>query len=113
MKDAIQAKKLAYKAWLLNKAERFCILGIQQRRSPQPLWQKKSKMKSGENFRDKSDYSYWQVNKGFWQAMRHLRGKRSKNENEWNNSCSNNGPRNAFKVQLHGGKFDNYMWRAY
>ena len=60
LKDAIQPKKVACKAWLQNKAE--SSLHSQYAEARMSAW-KKSKMPSWENFGHELDSNSWQDNK--------------------------------------------------
>jgi len=59
VKEAIRAKKVAYKAWLNNKADSSLHSRFAEVR--------KFKMQSWENFGHKLDFNYWQANMVFWQ----------------------------------------------
>ena len=80
VKEAIRAKKVAYKAWLANK--NFYHLNFVRstlkhvRRQPQKL--NCLRKGSGRNLGERLDDDFKMANKVFWQTIRRLRGKRSR-----------------------------------
>ena len=77
VKEAIRAKKDAFKAWLQDRSSSDLQSRYTKSRKVATLAAKKSKEKSWEEFGRRLDSNYFSVNKVFWQTIRRLRGKRS------------------------------------
>ena len=77
VKEAIRAKKDAFKAWLQNRSSSDLQSRYTQARKAATSAVKKSKEKSREEFGRQLDSNYFSANKVFWQTIRRLRGKRS------------------------------------
>ena len=73
VKEAIRAKKDAFKAWLQDRSSSDLQSRYTEARKAATSAVKKSKEKSWEEFGRRLDYA----NKVFWQTIRRLRGKRS------------------------------------
>ena len=76
-KEAIQAKKDAFKAWLQDRSSSDLQSRYTETRKAATLAVKKSKEKSWEEFGLRLDSNYFSANKVFWQTIGRLRGKRS------------------------------------
>ena len=76
-KEAIRAKKDAFKALLQNTSSSDSQSRYTEARKVATLAVKKSKEKSWEKFGRRLDSNYFLANKVFWQTIRRLRGKRS------------------------------------
>ena len=77
VKEAVQAKKRAYKAWLHDKSSSSLQLRYTEARKAAALAVKVSKEKMWEKFGEKLESNYRSANKVFWRTIRCLRGKRS------------------------------------
>ena len=77
VKEAIQAKKHAFKALLQDRSSSDLQSRNTGARKMATSAVKKSKEKLWEEFGFRLDSNYFSANKGFWQTIRHLRGKRS------------------------------------
>ena len=77
VKEAILAKKAAFRAWLTNKSCTQLKSQYSAARKTAAMKVKQSKEKSWEDFGQKLDTDYRSANKVFWQTIRRLRGKRS------------------------------------
>ena len=77
VKEAIRAKKTAFRAWLTNKSSEQLQLRYSAARKTAATIVKKSKEKSWEEFGQKLDTDYRLANKVIWQTMRRLRGKQT------------------------------------
>ena len=75
VKDAIRAKKEAYKAWLGNKAPLLRRWYTEARKVAAETV-KASKAKSWKDFGVKLDSDFRSANKVFWQTIRRLRNKK-------------------------------------
>ena len=78
VKEAILAKKAAYKAWISNKSSANLRMQYTSARTTAATKVKESKERAWEEFGQKLDNDYRTANKVFWQTIRRLRGKRSK-----------------------------------
>ena len=76
VKEAIRAKKDAFKAWLQDRSSSDLQSRYTEARKAATLAVKKSK-KSWEELGRRLDSNYFSANKVFWQTIRRLRGKRS------------------------------------
>ena len=76
VKEAIQAKKDAFKALPQDRSSSDLQSQYTEARKAATLAVKKSK-KSWEEFGRRLDFNYFSANKVFWQTIRRLRGKRS------------------------------------
>ena len=76
VKEAIRAKKDAFKVWLQDRLSSGLQSWYTAARKAATLAVKKSK-KSLEEFGRRFDSNYFSANKVFWQTIRRLRGKRS------------------------------------
>ena len=77
VKEAIRAKKDAFKAWLQDRSSSDLQSRYTEARQAATSAVKKSKEKSWEEFGCRMDSNYFSANKVFWQIIRRLRGKRS------------------------------------
>ena len=77
VKEAIRAKKDAFKAWLQDRSSSDLQSRYTEARKAATSAVKKSKQKSWEEFGRRLDSNYFSANKVFWQTIRRLRGKRS------------------------------------
>ena len=77
VKEAIRAKKDAFKAWLQDRSSSHLQSRYNEVRKAATLAVKKPKEKSWEEFGRRLDSNYFSANKVFWQTIRRLRGKRS------------------------------------
>ena len=77
VKEAIRAKKTAFRAWLTNKSSEQLQLRYSAARKTAATIVKQSKEKSWEEFGQKLDTDYRLANKVIWQTMRRLRGKQT------------------------------------
>ena len=76
VKEAIRAKKDAFKAWLQDRLSSDLQSRYTEARKAATSAVKKSK-KSWEEFGRRLDSNHFSANKIFWQTIRRLRGKRS------------------------------------
>ena len=77
VKEAIRAKKDAFKAWLQDTSSSDLQSRYTEARKMATSAVKKSKEKSWEEFGRRLDSNYFLAKKVFWQTIRRLRGKRS------------------------------------
>ena len=77
VKEAIRAKKDAFKAWLQDRSSSDLQSRYTEERKAATSAVKKSKEKSWKEFGRRLDSNYFSANKVFWQTIRRLRGKRS------------------------------------
>ena len=77
VKEAIRAKKDAFKAWLQDRSSSNLQSRYTEARKAATSAVKKSKEKSWEELGRRLDSNYFSANKVFWQTIRRLRGKRS------------------------------------
>ena len=77
VKEAIRAKKDAFKAWLQDRSSFDLQSRYTEVRKAATSAVKKSKEKSWEEIGRRLDSNYFSANKVFWQTIRRLRGKRS------------------------------------
>ena len=77
MKEAIRAKKDAFKAWLQDRSSSDLQCRYTDAQKVATSAVKKSKEKSWEKFGRRLDCNYFSANEVFWQTIRRLRGKRS------------------------------------
>ena len=77
VKEAIRAKKDAFKAWLQDRSSSDLQSRYTEARKAATSAIKKSKEKSWEEFGCRLDSNYFSANKVFCQIIRRLRGKRS------------------------------------
>ena len=77
VKEAIRAKKDAFKAWLQDRSSSDLQSRYTEARKAATSAVKKSKEKSWEEFGRRLDSNYFSANKVFWKTIRRLRGKRS------------------------------------
>ena len=77
VKEAIRAKKDAFKAWLRDRSSSDLQSRYTEVQKAATSAVKKSKEKSWEEFGCRLDSNYFLANKVFWQTIRRLRGKRS------------------------------------
>ena len=77
VKEAIRAKKDAFKAWLQNRSSSDLQFRYTEARKAATWAVKKSKEKSWEELGRRLNSNYFSANKVFWQTIRRLRGKRS------------------------------------
>ena len=78
VKEAICAKKVAYKAWLANKSSLELRSQYSEARKATATKVKLSKERTWKEFGERLDDDFKTANKVFWQTIRHLRGKRSR-----------------------------------
>ena len=78
VKEAIRAKKDAFKAWLQDRSSSDLQSRYNEARKAATSALKRSK-KSWEEFGRRLDSNYFSANKVFWRTIRRLRGKRSSN----------------------------------
>ena len=76
VKEAIRAKKVAYKAWLANKSSLEFRSQYSEARKAAATKVKLSKER--KEFGERLDNNFKTINKVFWQTIRRLRGKRSR-----------------------------------
>ena len=79
VKEAIQAKKDAFQAWLQDRLSSDLQSWYTEVRKAAASTVNKSKEKSWEEFGRRLDSYYFSAHKVFWQTIRRLRGKRSSN----------------------------------
>ena len=77
VKEAIRAKKDAFKAWLQDRSSSDLQSRYTEARKAATSAVEKSKEKSWEEFGRRLDSNYFSVYKVFWQTICRLRGKRS------------------------------------
>ena len=77
VKEAIRAKKVAYKAWLANKSSIKLRSQYSEARKAAATKVKLSKERAWKEFGERLDDDFKMANKVFWQTIRRLRGKRS------------------------------------
>ena len=77
VKEAIRAKKDAFKVWLQAKSSSDLQSRYTEVRKAATSAVKKPKEKSWEEFGRRLDSNYFSANKVFWQTIRRLLGKRS------------------------------------
>ena len=77
VKEAICAKKTAFRAWLTNKSSEQLRLRYCAARMTAATIVKQSKEKSWKEFGQKLDTDYRSANKVFWQIIRRLHGKQT------------------------------------
>ena len=77
VKEAILAKKTAFRSWLTNKSSQQFQLPYSAARKTATTIFKKSKENLWEEFGQKLDTHYRLENKVFWQTIRCLRGKQT------------------------------------
>ena len=78
VKEAIRAKKVAYKAWLANKSSLELRSQYSEVRKAAATKIKLSKERTWKEFGERLDDDFKTANKVFWQTIRRLRGKRSR-----------------------------------
>ena len=78
VKEAICAKKVAYKAWLANKSSLKLRLQYSEARKAAATKVKLSKERAWKEFGERLDGDFKTANKVFWQNIRRLLGKRSR-----------------------------------
>ena len=78
VKEAIRAKKVAYKAWLANKSSLELRSQYSEARKTAATKVKLSKERAWKEFGERLDDDFKTANKVFWQTIRRLRGKRSR-----------------------------------
>ena len=78
VKQAIRAKKVAYKAWLANTSSLELRSQYSEARKAATAKVKLSKESAWKEFGETLDDDFKTVNKVFWQTIRRLRGKRSR-----------------------------------
>ena len=78
VKEAIRAKKVAYKAWLANKSSLELRSQYSEARKAAATKIKFSKERVWKEFGERLDDDFKTANKVFWQTIRCLRGKRSR-----------------------------------
>ena len=78
VKEAICAKKVAYKAWLANKSSLELRSQYSEARKATATKVKLSKERAWKQFGERLDDDFKTANKVFWQTIRRLRGKRSR-----------------------------------
>ena len=76
VKEAIRAKKVAYKAWLANKSSLELRSQYSEARKAVATKVKLSKERAWKEFRETLDDDFKTANKVFWHTIRRLRGKR-------------------------------------
>ena len=76
VKEAVQAKKEAYKAWLHDKSSVPLHLRYTKARKAAAQTVKLSKEKTWKDFGEKLESDYRSANKVFWQTIRRLRGRK-------------------------------------
>ena len=77
VKEAIRAKKDAFKAWLQDRSSSDLQSRYTEAQKAATSAVKKSKEKSWEELGRRLDSNYFSANNVFWQTIRRLRGKRS------------------------------------
>ena len=77
VKEAIRAKKVAYKAWLANKSYVELCSQYFEARKEAATKVKLSKERAWKEFGKSLDDAFKMANKVFWQTICHLCGKRS------------------------------------
>ena len=77
VKEAIRAKKMAYKAWLANKLSLELRLQYSQARKASAIKVKLSKERAWKEFGERIGDDFKTASKVFWQTIRRLREKRS------------------------------------
>ena len=75
VKEAIRAKKVAYKAWLANKSSLELRSQYSEARKATATKVKLSKERAWKEFGERLDDDFKTANKVFWQTIRRLRGK--------------------------------------
>ena len=78
VKEAIRAKKVAYKAWLANKSSLELRSQYSGARKATATKVKLCKERAWKEFGERLDDDFKTANKVFWQTIRRLRGKRSR-----------------------------------
>ena len=78
VKEAIRAKKVAYKAWLANKSSLELRSQYSEARNAAATKVKLFKERAWKEFGERLDDGFKTANKVFWQTIRRLRGKRSR-----------------------------------
>ena len=78
IKEAICAKKVAYKAWLANKSSLELRSQYSEARKAAATKVKLSKERVWKEFGERLDDVFKTANKVFWQTVRRLRGKSSR-----------------------------------
>ena len=78
VKEAIRAKKVAYKAWLANKSSLELRSQYSEARKATATKVKLSKERAWKEFGERLDDDFKTANKVFWQTIRRLLGKRSR-----------------------------------
>ena len=78
VKEAIRAKKGAYKAWLANKSSLELRLQYSEARKAAATKVILYKERAWKEFGERLDDDFKTANKVFWQTNRRLRGKRSR-----------------------------------
>ena len=76
VKEAIRAKKVAYKVWLANKSSLELRSQYSEVRKATATKVKLSKERAWKEFGERLDDDFKTANKVFWQTIRRLRGKR-------------------------------------
>ena len=77
VKEAIRAKKVAYKVWLANKSSAELCSQYSETRKAAATKVNLSKEKAWRVFGERLDDDFKMANKVFWRTIRRLRGKRS------------------------------------
>ena len=77
VKEAIRAKKVAYKAWLANKSSAELYSQYPEARKAAATKVKLSKERAWKEFGERLNNDFETANKVFWQTIRRLRGGRS------------------------------------
>ena len=75
VKEAIRAKKVAYKTWLANKSSLELRSQYSEARKATATKVKLSKERTWKEFGERLDDDFKTANKVFWQTIRRLRGK--------------------------------------
>ena len=78
VKEAIRAKKVAYKAWLANKSSVELRSQYSEAHKAAVTKVKLSKERAWKEFGERSNNNFKTANKVFWQTIHRLRGKRSR-----------------------------------
>ena len=77
VKEAIRAKKVAYKVWLANKSSAELRSQYSEARKTAATKVNLSEKRVWKEFGERLDDDFKMANKVFWQTIRRLRGKRS------------------------------------
>ena len=77
VKEAIRAKKVAYKAWLANMSSLALRSQYSEARKAAATKVKLFKERAWKQFGERLDDDFKTANKVFWQTIRRLRGRRS------------------------------------